>query len=95
MKQGLEVKDWDLLRAAAHKMIPSFSIMGISKDFESMAKKIQEYTDTSQQAEEVSNLVLQLENICTQACGELEEEFNRIKKTHLREKQENKAFSGR
>ena len=31
---------------AAHKLIPSFSIMGIDKDFENMAKLIQEYSGT-------------------------------------------------
>ena len=39
MKQSLIDKDWNLLYASAHKIIPSFSIMGISIDFENMAKK--------------------------------------------------------
>ncbi len=38
MKQSLVDKDWDKLKSAVHKMIPSFSIMGISEDFENMAK---------------------------------------------------------
>ncbi len=42
MKQALLDKDWNLLGGAVHKMIPSFSIMGINKDFENMAKKVQE-----------------------------------------------------
>ena len=46
MKQSLSDKDWDSLYTAVHKMIPSFSIMGINKDFEEMAKKIQEYSGT-------------------------------------------------
>ncbi len=46
MKQSLNDKDWDSLYTAVHKMIPSFSIMGINKDFEDMAKKIQEYSST-------------------------------------------------
>ena len=33
MKQGLQDKDWNSLYAAVHKMIPSFSIMGISIRF--------------------------------------------------------------
>ena len=32
MKQSLKDKDWNLLHASVHKMIPSFSIMGISSD---------------------------------------------------------------
>jgi PAS domain S-box-containing protein len=43
MKQGLLDKDWDSIQSAAHKMIPSFSIMGISVEFENIARKVQEY----------------------------------------------------
>jgi CheY-like chemotaxis protein len=81
MKQSLTDKNWDLLYASAHKMIPSFSIMGMGIDFENMAKRIQEYASTQKQSEGISELVLQLETICTQACVELKEEFYRIKLT--------------
>jgi PAS domain S-box-containing protein len=80
MKQGLLEKDWNKLYATVHKMIPSFSIMGISADFENMAKKIQEYARTQQQGDEIPGMVLQLGNICEQACKELKIEFNTIKK---------------
>jgi hypothetical protein len=78
MKQSLQDKDWNLLSSAAHKMIPSFSIMGISSDFENMAKQVKEYAGLQQQADGIDNLVLQLENVCVQACKELKEEYNRI-----------------
>lgn len=81
MKQSLRNKDWHALYSAVHKMIPSFSIMGISIDFENMAKKVQEYASTQQQTDGIPDLVLQLENICAQACKELEIEFNIIKNT--------------
>ena len=74
-------------------MIPSFSIMGIHKDFENMAKKIQEYASTQQHLDEMQELVLQLENVCSQACEELEEEFNIIKKAINDERKKNTAFS--
>ncbi len=79
MKQSTMDNDWDALYATVHKMIPSFSIMGISKDFELMAKKVQEYARTQQQADAITELVLQLEDACVQACKELEEEFQRLK----------------
>ena len=79
MKQSQKDKDWDSLQAAVHKMIPSFSIMGINADFESMAKKVQEYSRTKQQTDKLPDLVLQLEIVCKQACKELKEEFNTIK----------------
>ena len=56
--------------------------MGISADFENMAKKVQEYAGTQQHLDELQELVLQIENVCSQACKELEEEYNLIKKTN-------------
>ncbi len=79
MKQGLKDKDWDSIQSAAHKMIPSFSIMGISVEFENIARKVQEYASAQEQTDGIPNLVLQLEKTCIQACKELEEEFDRIK----------------
>ena len=76
MKQSLFTKDWNLLSTTVHKIIPSFSIVGISGDFENMARKVQEYAGTKQQIEKIDDLVAQIESICNQACVELEEEFN-------------------
>jgi len=79
MKESMQNKDWHSLYSAVHKMIPSFSIVGISPDFENMAKKVQEFASTQKQSDEIPDLVLQLENICSQACEELKEEYNLIK----------------
>jgi CheY-like chemotaxis protein len=80
MKQSFQDKDWDLLHAAVHKMIPSFSIMGISPNFENMAKQVKDYANTQQHSDQIQDMVLQLENVCNQACKELEEELHSIKK---------------
>jgi len=79
MKQSFEDKDWISLHAAVHKLIPSFTIVGISTDIENMAKRIQEFASSQQQAEGITEMVLQVEKICTQACNELTEEYNTIK----------------
>jgi len=79
IKQSLADKDWDSMHSAAHKMIPSFSIVGIHQDFENLGKKIQEYAGSQQHLDEIPDLVLQLENICLQACQELTIEYNLIK----------------
>ncbi len=83
MKQGLQDKDYSALQSAVHKMVPSFSIMGISKDFENIAKKVQEDVDNIQRhRSSMPDLVSQLEKICTEACKELETEFNIIKQAN-------------
>ncbi|MDI5897530.1 response regulator [Flavobacterium yafengii] len=79
MKQSLAEQNWQLLGAAVHKMIPSFSIMGVSSNFENMAKKIQELATTQEKLEGIHDLVLQLEQVCLQTCIELQEELNTIK----------------
>ncbi|MDP2362711.1 MAG: hypothetical protein Q8M94_02960 [Ignavibacteria bacterium] len=79
MRQSLHDKDWHTLYTTVHKMIPSFAIMGISIDYENMAKKIQEFASLQKQSNEIPNLVLQIGNICTQACMELEIEFNTLR----------------
>ena len=82
MNASLKNKDWNSLHAAVHKIIPSISIMGISKDFENIAKTVQENAVTQQYMDELPALVKQLDVICTQACKELKEEFNTIKYTN-------------
>jgi HPt (histidine-containing phosphotransfer) domain-containing protein len=79
MKISLQEKDWSSLHAAVHKMIPSFSIMGISTEFENIAKKVQEYASTQKQTDLIPVLILQLEEVCMQACRELEVELSSIK----------------
>lgn len=79
MKQSFRDKDWMSLHAAVHKMIPSFLIVGISSDFEKMAIKVQEYAILQQKTEDINHMVMQIEEICKQACEELQEEFLRLK----------------
>ncbi|WP_264564270.1 PAS domain S-box protein [Flavobacterium sp. N3904] len=81
LKQSFVNQDWNLLNAAIHKMIPSFSIVGIHSDFENMAKKIQEFVVIQQQNDEMENMVLKLEDVCLQACKELEIELVTLKKS--------------
>ncbi|HEY0029766.1 MAG TPA: PAS domain S-box protein [Bacteroidia bacterium] len=82
MKEGLQEKNWKALHAAVHKMIPSFSIVGINIKYENIAKNIQEYSGTETQTDQLPALVAQIENICTQAYKELEEELDIIKNTN-------------
>ena len=79
MNQSMADQDWNSLHAAVHKMIPSFSIMGMGIELENMAKRVQEFATNQEQIAEIKIMVVQLGTVCEQACRELEVEFNRIK----------------
>ncbi len=79
MKKSWKEKDWSSLYAAVHKIIPSFAIMGISADYEDMAKKVQDFAKNQQQSNGINELVEQIDTVCTQACVELELEYTMIK----------------
>ena len=81
MKRSLAKKDWDSIQGAAHKMIPSFSIMGIHQEYENLAKMVQEYASTQRHLNELPELILKLEKISDQACRELTEEYNTLNKS--------------
>jgi PAS domain S-box-containing protein len=82
MKQSLTEKDWITLGSAAHKIIPSFAIMGIGIDFENMARKIQDFANEQEQNPGVDHVMVELEEVCAQACLELVEEFNKLKEVN-------------
>lgn len=91
LKKGLEEYDWDLLYASAHKIIPSFSMMGMNTHFENIAKEIQKFAlsrktipilvfnQDSDEQDKQTQYVWQLEAGCNQACKELEEKFKELK----------------
>jgi len=79
MNEGLKNEDWGTLQAAVHKIIPSFSIMGISSDFEVLAKKVHEYAATMKNIIEVTDMIKKIETVCLNSCIELEQELNIIK----------------
>lgn len=81
MNKGLHYKDWEMLFSAVHKMIPSFSIMGINSIFEEMAKEVQEYAYKQFETGKIPELVFQIETICNQACKELAIELDTLKKS--------------
>jgi len=78
MKQSLETQDWKSLKAAVHKTIPSFIIVGINKDFEDMAWKVQEYAGNQVHTDAIPELVIAIEKVCLQACAELEKELKQF-----------------
>lgn len=83
MKQSVLDKDWVMLGASVHKLIPSFSIMGMSPDLEEKSKKIQDAANSNQFTDEIAEMVVELETVCNQSCEELELELKLIKKAAL------------
>ena len=79
MKLSFQNRDWETLQKAVHKIIPSFSIMGIDVGFEKMAHKIHEYAATMQNTSDISVLIIELEAVLLQSCDELLEEIQLIK----------------
>jgi CheY-like chemotaxis protein len=80
MKQSFIDKDWMLLKATAHKMLPSFAIMGMNPEYEELAKKIQYYAEKLDLSSELNELVSELEKVCLQSFVELEKELINLKK---------------
>ena len=75
MNQSFKERNWELLDSAIHKMLPSFSIVGINSEFVDMATKIQEYAQTHIHTQELEDMLLQLSNVCNEACAELNKEL--------------------
>lgn len=79
MKLSFRNGDMVTLNASVHKMIPSFAIVGIASDFETIAKRIMTYASARQTDHEIEVLIFQLENICARACAALETEQINLK----------------
>ena len=79
MQSSIKSNDWKGLQSSAHKIIPSFLIMGINSDFEKKAIRVKNYANEMQQNANIKDLVLEIELVCLQACVELEEELRKLK----------------
>lgn len=80
MKNGLDKQDWQLLKNAAHKLIPSFRVMSIDQKYADMARKVEELAAGQQSLEIITGLVDELEITCNKVYEELREEISSLKK---------------
>jgi CheY-like chemotaxis protein len=83
--ESFEAKNWKSLYDAVHKMIPSFHLMGMSSDFEDMAKEIQDFASGPMPDDALLNsgmfdMIRELESVCSQACDELRFDLSEIEK---------------
>jgi PAS domain S-box-containing protein len=81
MKHGSQVKNWDEVQMAMHQLIPYFSIIGMSKKYEDMARQIQQHSSTKENTIEIHGLIQTLEEGLVNACAELQTEYDLIEKT--------------
>lgn len=79
MTLSFKNKDWPTLHSSVHKMIPSFSIMGMKPEYEAYAKEIQVYNGSDAETSLVSGYINRIAVACEQACVELTADHNRLK----------------
>lgn len=80
LRHAIDEKDWDTSARTAHSLIPSFSTMGMSKEFTGMAKKIQEYSEKKENTEQIGEMFRKIDSVCVQARQELEQDLVDLKK---------------
>ena len=73
MKESLAKNDWLQLKAAAHKLLPSFVIMGFDTKYQHVTKKIQEFDGDPAQLDIVHNMIEEIDTVCKKAYVELNE----------------------
>ena len=78
LKEASMANDWETIQSSAHKLIPSFSIVGISKEFEHCAQLIQEYASRKVDIESIREMVSKIETVCLKACKEIVEEVKQM-----------------
>ena len=71
IKESMLNSDWNQMKASAHKIIPSFTIMGINKEFETVALKIQKFAENQASQDNIQELINTLDEACSEACVEL------------------------
>ncbi|HXB41861.1 MAG TPA: response regulator [Bacteroidia bacterium] len=75
MKKGIETKNWKAVAAAAHSLIPSFTMVGLGVEFEDMAREIQKYAGKNEKTKTIKELMSKIEFACTSAMNELQQEL--------------------
>jgi len=76
ISQSYIQKDFETLKTSIHKLIPSFSIVGINDEYSELAKKIGSNITSNQ----LKNWIQKLENACNQAIQELKTELKNLNK---------------
>jgi len=71
IEKQLKASNWDALRAAIHKMKPSFSFMGI-KELEEVIASAEKYSATKTNLDLIPEMISKIKTISKEAIQELE-----------------------
>ncbi len=75
MKKGLAASNWKLVQAAAHKITPSFKVLGVKNEYEVKARKIEELAALNESNPLIEVLINELETTCNNIYTELQQEL--------------------
>ncbi len=75
ISKSYDQRDFETLKLTIHKLLPSFSIVGIESKYIELAKKIENEITSPQ----LKNSIQKIENACNQAMEELKIELNNLK----------------
>jgi signal transduction histidine kinase len=78
MRQSIDNKDWNGLQRATHSIIPCFALMGIDKEYEFIARVIEEYAIEKQHPEKIQQLFFIIDDVCKRTCEEITKEFIKV-----------------
>ncbi len=71
LEKHLSTKNWDALRATAHKMKPSFSFVGL-KELEPVINSLEEYSATKMNLDLIPGMISKIKTVFEEAVPELE-----------------------
>ena len=75
MKKGLAESKWKLVQASAHKIVPSFKILGVKNEYEVKARKVEELASLNESNYLIEVLINELEIACNNIYTELQQEM--------------------
>ena len=73
MRRSLDNADWVSLHSVVHRLIPSFSMMGMPKEIREIAEKLQKSAAAGERSDEMGEWVEIINSVCMKACAELKE----------------------
>ncbi len=78
MLKSIDNLDWNGLQKATHSIIPSFALIGIDREYEYIARTIEEYAIEKKHPEKIRALFYIINDECKRTCEEIRKEFVKL-----------------